>query len=140
VSSDIEKRILSVHEARVPHAYQDSLGYWTIGVGHLIDKAKGGRLPEFIIDLLLEYDIEEHRKRLPDWVHQLDAVRRYVLLDMTFNLGSLDGWPIFLTQVQSGMWEAAAKNMENSKWYKQVKTRAVRLVEMMRTGKWPNDI
>lgn len=25
----------------VPHAYQDHLGYWTIGVGRLIDKRKG---------------------------------------------------------------------------------------------------
>ena len=30
--------LLSLHEGRVEHAYQDSLGYWTIGVGHLIDK------------------------------------------------------------------------------------------------------
>ncbi len=29
-------------EGEVLHAYQDSLGYWTIGIGVLIDKRKGG--------------------------------------------------------------------------------------------------
>lgn len=31
-------RTLETDEGRVPHAYQDHLGYWTIGVGHLVDK------------------------------------------------------------------------------------------------------
>ena len=30
------------HEGVVPHAYQDSRGYWTIGVGRLIDESLGG--------------------------------------------------------------------------------------------------
>lgn len=34
--------LLTSDEGRVPHAYQDHLGYWTIGVGHLIDRRKGG--------------------------------------------------------------------------------------------------
>ena len=30
------------NEGEVLHAYQDHLGFWTIGVGRLIDKRKGG--------------------------------------------------------------------------------------------------
>lgn len=37
----------------MPHAYQDSLGYWTIGVGFLIDGRKGGRLPDAVRDFVL---------------------------------------------------------------------------------------
>ena len=31
-------------EGSRPHAYQDHLGFWTIGVGRLIDVRKGGGL------------------------------------------------------------------------------------------------
>ena len=30
--------LLESEESSVPHSYQDHLGYWTIGVGHLIDE------------------------------------------------------------------------------------------------------
>src|SRR3546814_15181122 len=45
---------LNREEGRIPHAYPDSLGYWTIGVGRLIDKRKGGRLTNVETDMLLE--------------------------------------------------------------------------------------
>ena len=146
IAKDI-KGLLTLHEGRVPHAYQDSLGYLTIGIGHLIDQRKGGRLPDHIIDALFEYDLWEHTRALSaaiPWVGQLDAVRHAVLVDMTFNLGPepFDGdgfkdWPIFVGQVRSGQYEAAAANMLSTLWAKQVGERAVRLAEMMRTGLWP---
>lgn len=141
------RELLVLHEGRVPHAYRDSLGYLTIGVGHLIDNRKGGRLPEEIIDILLDHDIKEHSDALvavQPWVMKLDEVRRAVLFDMTFNLGiePFDGdgfkdWPIFLGQVQSGLYNAAADNMLKTLWAKQVGRRAERLAGMMRDGKWP---
>ena len=38
--TDLRKSIED-HEGRVPHAYQDHKGFWTIGVGHLIDERRG---------------------------------------------------------------------------------------------------
>lgn len=137
------RKMLSLHEGRVAHAYPDSLGYLTIGVGHLVDKRKGGRLPEHIIDALLDHDIAEHSARLlrdAPWAPQLDEVRRAVLTDMVFNLGSLAGWPVFLSQVKRGLYEEAAANMLGSKWATQVGYRAKRLAEMMRTGQWPAEL
>ena len=84
------RAMLEADEGRVPHAYQDSRGYWTIGVGHLIDKRRGGRLPEYIIDLLLDYDISEKTRELVamfPWVADVDGPRRAVLIAMTFQLG-----------------------------------------------------
>lgn len=133
--------MLSLHEGRVAHAYQDSLGFWTIGVGHLIDKAKGGRLPEPIIDALLDLDIYEHatelEKALP-WVKNLDGARRAVLVDMAFNLGvaGLLGFKNTLKAVQEGRWADASAGMLASKWATQVKGRATRLAKMMETGQW----
>lgn len=134
--------LLSLHEGRVAHAYQDSLGYWTIGVGHLIDKRKGGRLPEEIIDALLDYDMRKHWLELLaalPWIERLDDVRQAVLLDMAFNLGvaGLLKFKNTLRFVERGDYKQAAANMMLSLWARQVKTRAVRLSRMMETGQWP---
>lgn len=143
-SSDDNKRrrLLVLHEGVVPYAYQDSEGYLTIGVGHLIDRRKGGTLPVEIIWLLLEYDIrkkeEELDKALP-WSRDLDPVRRTALLDMAFNLGvdGLLGFRNTLHAIQEQRWGDAADGMLASKWAGQVGRRAVRLAEMMRSGQWP---
>lgn len=136
------RSLIELHEGRVPYAYQDSLGFWTIGVGHLVDRRKGGRLPDHIVDALLDYDIERHSaelfKALP-WAKDLDEVRQTVLIDMTFNLGihGLLGFKNTLRAVKEKRWEDAAKGMLASKWATQVGSRAVRLADMMRTGEWP---
>ena len=141
------RRLLALHEGRVPHAYQDSLGFWTIGIGHLIDKRKGGRLPDHIIDALFDHDLQHHMDALPAWVWDLDDVRAAVIVDMCFNLGPepFDGdqvkdWPIFVGQVRAGKYAEAAKNMRSTLWAKQVGARAERLAKMMETGEWPNDL
>jgi lysozyme len=137
--------LLSHHEGRVPHAYQDSLGFWTIGVGHLIDKRKGGRIPETIIDALLANDIQEHAESLirsEPWIENLDPVRKTVLIDMAFNLGvaGLLQFGRTLNAVKQGNYADAAEFMLQSKWATQVGRRARRLSEMMRTGEWPTDV
>ena len=134
--------LLERHEGRVAHAYQDSLGYWTIGVGHLIDKRKGGSLPDHIVEALLEWDIYEHQKELDaalPWAKNLSEVRYAVLLDMAFNLGvkGLLGFENTLAYIQEGNYPAAARGMLRSKWAEQVKGRAVRLAKMMEEDKWP---
>jgi lysozyme len=133
--------LIARHEGREPSAYTDSLGFLTIGVGHLIDKRKGGRLPDHIIDELLDIDIDEHSKELFSelpWVNQLDEVRQAVLVDMHFNLrNGLLNFKRMLAAVQKGEWAIAASEMHASQWAQQVGMRAVRLAGMMRTGQWP---
>lgn len=128
-------------EGKVAHAYQDSLGYWTIGVGHLIDKAKGGSLPDFIIDTLLEHDIEKHKRELIaalPWFIELDPVRQAVLVNMAFNLGTagLLKFANTLRSIREGAYSAAAIHMLESKWAQQVGVRAQRLAAQMETGVW----
>lgn len=122
-------------------AYQDSLGYWTIGVGRLIDKRKGGGLSDKEIDFLLANDIAEKEAELKariSFYKGLDEARRGVLLNMAFNLGT-DGLLAFkntLNLVGQGKYEQASGEMLKSKWAKQVGNRAVRLSEQMKTGEW----
>lgn len=127
-------------EGVVPYAYQDSLGYWTIGVGRLIDRRKGGRLRDDEIDYLLKSDIEELYglldEKLP-WWRKLDPVRQRVIVNMAFNLGvaGLLGFRNTLKAIEAGDWKRAAAGMLASKWATQVGERARRLARMMLNGK-----
>lgn len=122
-------------------AYQDHLGFWTIGVGRLIDQRRGGGLRDSEIDFLLENDIADREqaltKALP-WFAGLDAVRKGVLLNMAFQLGTagLMGFKTTLGHVEAGLYDAAADAMLQSKWAKQTPERAGRMAEQMKTGVW----
>ena len=124
-------------EGVVAHAYQDSLGYWTIGVGHLIDKRKGGKIPDVIIDMLLRYDIDEKiaelNEKLPWWGF-LDEPSQRVIVNMAFNLGveGLLKFKDFMDALKDGDRNRAASEMLNSKWAEQVGARATRLAAVIR--------
>lgn len=126
-------------EGVVPFSYQDHLGYWTIGVGRLIDKKKGGRLRDSEIDFMLSNDIDDFEQQLIDalpWYSKLDGVRQRVLVNMAFNLGiaGLLGFKNTLAMIERGDYAGAAKGMLASKWASQVGDRAKRLAIMMERG------
>lgn len=120
-------------------AYMDTVGVWTIGYGHA-HVAPGTVWTQAQADAALIDDVRQHNAELAaalPWVANLDAVRRRVLQNMAFNLGvkGLLGFKNTLGMVKAGDYEGAARGMMNSLWAKQVKGRAVRLAEQMRTGR-----
>ena len=127
------------HEGKRNSAYQDSLGYWTIGVGHLIDSRKGGAISDDSVFAILDEDIEKVFVQLDDyldWWRNLDEVRQMVLVNMCFNLG-VNGLLSFnhtLTHIQNGEYKQAAEGMLQSKWAKQVGSRAKELAQLMEYG------
>lgn len=146
-------RMLYIEEGRKNKPYKDSLGYLTIGVGHLIDPRKGGSLPDWAqveldrngmleeatIDRLLEDDIINAMEQLDinlPWAPDLDEVRYTVLLDMCFQMGigGLLGFDNTLRHVRDGNYEQAAINMKASLWRRQTPNRANRRIEEMRSG------
>lgn len=128
-------------EGEVLHAYTDSLGYLTIGVGRLIDERKGGGITETESRYLLANDVARKANQLFSalpWAEHLDDARQGVLLNMAFNMG-INGLMQFrntLAMIQAGKWDDAAAGMLDSKWARQVGPRATRLAEQMRTGVW----
>lgn len=134
--------MLERDEGRVRYAYQDSLGYWTIGVGHLIDKRRGGGLPDHIIDLLLEWDMQQAEAELVavyPWVSRLDPPRRAVLICMEFQLPyrGLVGFPRAMEAMRAGDYELAADRFLQSKVAReQAPKRWQRFARQISTGEW----
>ena len=128
-------------EGVVRHAYEDSLGYLTIGVGHLIDVRRGGGLSPDEIDYILTNDISEKSAQVLEalpWSKDLNEPRMAVLINMAFQMGirGLLGFPGMLGAVKAGDYKAAAEHMLDSKWEQQTPTRAHRLADQMETGEW----
>ena len=128
-------------EGEVLHAYQDHLGYWTLGVGRLIDVRKGGGITAAESAMLLMNDIDvrvrDLQRRAP-WIFTLSSVRQGVLVNMSFQLG-VDGLLAFkntLLMIQQGKYDAASLAMLQSKWAQQTPERAKRLADQMRTNTW----
>lgn len=138
---DNVERQLRGDEGEVLHAYNDHLGYVTIGIGRLLDKRKGGGISKDESSYLFQNDLkkveEDLDKNIP-WNRKLDDARRGVLINMRFQLGmaGLLGFKNTLAMIERGDYVAAAKGMLNSKWATQTPKRAYRLSEQMRTGTW----
>lgn len=135
-------RQLKGDEGVKPCAYQDHLGFWTIGVGRLIDARKpGAGLRPDEIYYLLANDVEvrtnDLQRELP-WFYMLDDVRKGVLIAMAFQLGTagLLGFKNTLALVKDGKYAEAADNMLLSKWAEQTPARAQRLAKQMTSGEW----
>ena len=126
-------------EGVVLHAYQDSLGLWTIGIGRLIDPRKGGGISEKEAVMLLTHDLErimtDLDTRIPWWTHQPEPVQR-ALVNMAFNLGvpGLMGFKGMLAALQARNYVEAAKAALDSKWAKQVGDRARRVADLLRSA------
>ena len=135
------KEQLKRDEGVVRYAYEDTLGYLTIGVGRLIDDRRGGGLSPSEIDYLLNNDIAEKTAQVLEalpWAKDLTEPRLAVLINMAFQMGlrGLLGFPGMLGAVRTGDYKAAAEHMLDSKWEQQTSTRAHRLADQMESGEW----
>lgn len=127
---------LKLHEGKKNKPYKDTVGKLTIGIGRNLDDR--GITEEEIVFLfgtdvdLVEKELDKNLK----WWRDMSEVRQRVLVDMCFNLGitKLLTFKNTLEAMRTGRYNDAASGMLNSLWAKQVKGRAVRLANMMRTG------
>ncbi len=142
-------------EGRRHRAYRDSTGHATVGVGFNLDRPgaredlarllpaidftelKHGRvrLSDAQIDALLRHDIaraiETARREVPN-LDGLPDPARLIVIDMTFNLGSLKAWPRFRAALAAHDFARAADEMHDSRWRRQTGRRAAAHIRQMR--------
>lgn len=116
--------------------YKDPKGFLTGGYGHNFD-AKG--ISQAVADLMLNEDMDDAIKDANTafpWLVELTPNRQVVLIDMLYNMGALKllAFHNMIAAVISQNYEQAALEMMNSEWYKEVGTRGVKLVALMRQG------
>jgi lysozyme len=137
---DLKQQLIR-DEGVVNHAYADSLGFLTIGVGRLIDKRRGGGLSPEEVEFLLTNDITVMSaavlKTLP-WSSKLSEPRLAVLINMAFQLGigGLLEFKRTLGSIEDGQYSEASMEMLDSLWAQQTPERAKRLAKQMLTGEW----
>jgi len=132
--------ILIKHEGIKPYAYQDHLGFWTIGCGRLIDERRGGYLSETEIFYLLNNDIDKCVRDLSEIIFrdEFDSFPediQTVLVSMRFQMGA-KGFRGFNKMVQAFKnkdYKEAVRQMKDSEWYRDKKTqkRAEELIKMV---------
>ncbi len=128
---------LSRDEGRRNRPYIDTVGKLTVGVGRNISDVP---FSDDEIDLMLANDVKRVQDALGQfqWYAMLDTIRQAAIANMAFNLGvaGLLHFPHLIAQLSVQDWTAAADEMADSLWAKQVGARALRLEQQIRTGEW----
>jgi len=155
---DFIKKLIT-HEGLRLEVYKDSLGIDTIGIGRNLEdrgitkeELNWMDIPNMAIVhtmgiteadamYLAENDVqivEEELVRAHPCVNKLDAVRQLVVMDMAFNMGvpRLCKFKNMWNAIHEENYIAAAKEMLDSRWAIQVKSRATKLANAMHNGEF----
>ncbi len=152
---DLAIKFIEPFEGRRHRAYLDSRGHLTIGVGFNLDRTgavddldsllPGVRYPALRrgdavltdpqIDVLLRHDTQraiDTARRQVTGFDILPTDVQLVVVDMTFNTGSLHKWRKFRSALARRDYIAAADAMQRSLWRRQTGQRAEHLIGLMR--------
>jgi len=124
------------HEGSRLQMYQDSLGIWTIGVGHNIQEK--GISPK-VMELMLDEDLEEaisELKRSVSFFSKMPQQVQEALVNLSFNMGipRLMQFKKTLALLREGDFESAADELLDSRYAEQVGRRALEIADMIRTA------
>lgn len=136
--------MIKKHEGVRNEPYKDSLGLWTVGVGHLIGDGKSlppewnRKFSDAEIDALFAKDYQHHKQmamNTPGWDKANDKGRA-AMIDLAFNMGGswYKKFKNAAAALAAGDFNKAADELQNSQWYKQVKGRAVTITQLIREG------
>lgn len=127
-------------EGKRLQAYPDSLGFWTIGIGHLLGTSpRMTVITEAECSALYAYDVAQAEyiaRACVPLFDQLSDDQQRALTNMAFNRGekhmresSKIVPAIRAASENRGTWGQAADEIRNSPWAAQVKGRATRLAD-----------
>jgi lysozyme len=140
-SLDDTKKMIIKHEGIRDMPYKDSLGLWTVGVGHLIGDGKSlppeynRKFTQAEIMKMFDDDFNHHAKaaeKIPGY-SKANAGGQGALIDLTFNMGNswYKKWPNFCKKLAAGDFKGAADELAGSKWAQQVKSRAQTIIGLV---------
>ena len=143
------QRQLERDEGRRKTPYQDTEGYWSIGIGHCfgskdylcVPKQFWNGMSDDDINALFAADFSHMMALLSTylpWHTTLPDVYVGVLMNMGFNLGvpGLVMFNQFLDFMKAGRFAEAAADLANTKVAHQLPERYGRLCEQLKTGQW----
>jgi len=130
------------HEGEVLEIYMDSLGYKTLGVGHLCQPNDpeyswevGTSVSQEVVDMYYEDDFNKHYKEAihvfgnQENFYKLPEKIQHVLVNMCFNLGGsrLSKFKNMLKACREHNWKEMSAQMQDSRWFTQVGRRSIEL-------------
>lgn len=135
------KQQLIVDEGYRSTVYRDSLGYMTVGIGHLVQPADNLHFGDYAdnerVMAFFEHDVNhaiEGAKSIFKSFDDMPEDVQQVVVNMVFNLGAtgLSVFKKFIAAVKAGNWAQAAEEMKDSIWYTQTGCRSRRLYNRMK--------
>ena len=135
---------ISIDEGVKYEIYLDHLGLPTFGIGHLVrdddpefGQPVGTAVSEDRVNECFDKDVEiviDDCRQLYEDFDDLPGEAQLIIANMMFNMGRprLSKFKGMKRGVDARDWNAAADEMVDSRWYRQVTNRANRLVERMR--------
>ena len=134
------KAMIIQHEGKRNEPYKDSLGLWTVGVGHLIGDGKSlppemnRRFSDEEVMNMFEEDFAHHKKiaeQTPGY-QAANEGGKAAFIDLSFNMGKWwPKWPTTKKLLANEQYADAAEAMKDSKWYDQVGNRAVTITNLV---------
>jgi GH24 family phage-related lysozyme (muramidase) len=141
---EVAKRHIKFSEDYRGIMYLDSKKYPTFGWGHCYTAERQFETIREYADWLFDQDFQraylDYLRIVNDFqLWNLSCQRRMVLLDMCYNMNyrKVAKFVNSLSLLKAERWEEAARNLEQSAWYKQVGTRAKRLIRVIVTDQYP---
>lgn len=135
---DLLRKELEEDEGRRKVPYRDTLGFWTCGIGHKMDRPpfQGERWTDEQIDHKFELDINEALADVAGepWWEVLDLDRRQrAVMNMVFNLGKtrLMKFHYFLHLLTTKRFKEAGEDLRSTLWHRQVPARAERIIRLL---------
>lgn len=136
------KERIKQHEGFSPTVYEDTLGYKTVGYGHLITEKDNFITGEIYSPEQLEGVFEEDYQIAHDNAQDLiedenipfHPTVESILIEMSFQLGGprLKKFVKFIEALKFERYGTAADEMMDSRWAKQTPSRAYELSEIIR--------
>jgi lysozyme len=118
--------------------YRDSVGKLTIGVGRNLDDHG---ISEIEAMIMLDNDIRDATRDVYhtwSWSQSLTEPRQAVMIMLTFNMGveKLATFTKMLSALRRGDYDAAAQELLDSAYHREVPARSTRLAAQLRSGAW----